>query len=88
MGARFRTFRPGFRFGQICHLVRHGKLTLKQLRLPGVNETHTKSLTGPRLIVLAVFRPPFQRIISSLQYMVLKILPRLKANATHSESRA
>ena len=48
-GARFRTFHPGFRFGQICHLVRHGQLTPKQLRLYGVNETHTKSLTGPRL---------------------------------------
>ena len=50
MGAHFRTFRPGFRFGQICHLVHHGEFTPKQLRLSGVNETDTKSLTGPRLL--------------------------------------
>ena len=30
---------------------RHGHFTLKQLRLPVVNEMHTKSYTGPRLLV-------------------------------------
>jgi hypothetical protein len=33
----------------MCHVDRHGHFTLKQLRLPVVNETHTKSYTGPRL---------------------------------------
>jgi hypothetical protein len=33
-----------------CHVDRHGHFTLKQLRLPVVNETHTKSYTGPRLL--------------------------------------
>ena len=29
---------------------RHGHFTLKQLRLPVLNETHTNSYTGPRLL--------------------------------------
>ena len=36
---RFRTFRPGFGFGQHYHLDRHGKFALKQLRLSVINET-------------------------------------------------
>ena len=28
----------------------HGHFTLKQLRLPVLNETHTNSYTGPRLM--------------------------------------
>ena len=49
-GARghFQDFHPGFRFWHICHVDRHGHFTLKQLRLPVVNEMHTKSYTGPR----------------------------------------
>ena len=48
---RFRTFRPGFGFGQRYHLDRHGQLALKQLRLSVLNEMHTNSYTGPRLPV-------------------------------------
>jgi hypothetical protein len=40
---------PGFRFSHICHVDRHGHFTLKQLRLPVLNESHTNSYTGPRL---------------------------------------
>jgi hypothetical protein len=45
----FQDFRPGFRFSHICHVDRHGHFTLKQLRLPALNELHTNSYTGPRL---------------------------------------
>ena len=31
------------------HVVRHGHFTLKQLRLPVLNEMHKNSYTGPRL---------------------------------------
>ena len=52
----FQDFRPGFRFWHICHVDRHvdrhGHFTLKQLRLPVLNETHTNSYTGPRLIIV------------------------------------
>jgi hypothetical protein len=48
-GGHFQDFRPGFGFWHICHVDRHGHFTLKQLRLLVVNETHTKSYTGPRL---------------------------------------
>jgi hypothetical protein len=47
----FQDFRPGFRFWHICHVDRHGHFTLKQLRLPVLNETHTNSYTGPRLVL-------------------------------------
>jgi hypothetical protein len=50
-GGHFQDFRPGFGFWHICHVDRHGHFTLKQLRLPVVNETHTKSYTGPRLLI-------------------------------------
>ena len=33
----------------ICHVDRHGHFTLKELRLPVLNESHTNSYTGPRL---------------------------------------
>ena len=65
-GVIFRTFVKDSGFG--TYVDRHGHFTLKQLRLPVVNETHTKSYTGPRLIcifsnfnkVLTVIRlPPF-----------------------------
>ena len=46
----FQDFRPGFRFSHICHVDRHGHFTLKQLRLPVLNESHTNSYTGPRLL--------------------------------------
>ena len=46
---QFRTFSPGFRFGQRYHVDRHGQLTLKQLRLSVLNEMHTNSYSGPRL---------------------------------------
>ena len=45
----FQDFCPGFRFWHICHVDRHGHFTLKQLRLPVLNETHTNIYTGPRL---------------------------------------
>ena len=45
----FRAFRPGFSLWHTCHVVRHGHFTLKQLRLPVLNEMHTNSCTGPRL---------------------------------------
>jgi hypothetical protein len=45
----FQDFRPGFRFWHICHVDRHGHFTLKQLKLPVLNETHTNIYTGPRL---------------------------------------
>ena len=32
----------------ICHVDRHGHFTLKQLRLPVLNETHTNSYAAPR----------------------------------------
>ena len=44
-------FRPGFGFGQRYHVDRHGQLTLKQLRLSVLNEMHTNSYSGPRLVV-------------------------------------
>ena len=55
----FRAFRPGFTLWHTCHVVRHGHFTLKQLRLPVLNEMHTKSCTGPRL----VFRRSFEWLI-------------------------
>jgi hypothetical protein len=42
----FQNFRPDSDFGTYD---RHGHFTLKQLRLPVLNETHTNSYTGPRL---------------------------------------
>ena len=42
----------GFRFSHICHVDRHGHFTLKQLRLPVLNESHTNSYTGPRLLII------------------------------------
>ena len=45
----FQDFCPGFRFWHICHVDRHGHFTLKQLRLPVLNETHTNIYTGRRL---------------------------------------
>ena len=43
-----------FRFGSVSeqhyHVDQHGQLTLKQLRLSVLNEMHTNSNTGPRLI--------------------------------------
>ena len=50
----FQDFRPGFRFWHICHVDRHGHFTLKQLRLPVLNESHTNSYTGPRLFCVLV----------------------------------
>ena len=41
---------PGFGFGQRYHVDRHGQLTLKQLRLSVLNEMHTNSYSGPRLL--------------------------------------
>ena len=46
----FQDFRPDSGFGTYANVDRHGHFTLKQLRLPVVNEMHTKSYTGPRLI--------------------------------------
>ena len=47
----FRTFVPDSGFGTcICHVDRHGHFTLKQLRLPVLNETHTNSYTDPSLL--------------------------------------
>ena len=47
----FQAFRPGFSIWHICHVVCHGHFTLKQLRLSVLNEMHTNSYTGPRLLV-------------------------------------
>ena len=47
--SHFQDYRPGFRFWHISHVDRHGHFTLKQLRLPVLNETHTNIYTGPRL---------------------------------------
>ena len=52
---QLRTFRPVFRFGQRYHLDSHGQLALKQFRLSVLNEVHTNSYTGPRLIAIFVF---------------------------------
>ena len=38
-------------FWHTCHVVRHGHFTLKQLRLLVLNEMHTNSYTGPRLVL-------------------------------------
>ena len=46
----FQDFRPGFRFWHIQgHVDRHAHFTVRQLRLPALNETHTNSYTGPKL---------------------------------------
>ena len=37
-------------YGQRYHVDRHGQLTLKQLRLSVLNEMHTNSYSGPRLL--------------------------------------
>ena len=51
-GVIFRTFVPDSGFGTYWHIVdRHSHFTLKQLRLPVLNETHTNIYTGPRLRV-------------------------------------
>ena len=44
----FQAFRPGFTLSHTCH----GHFTLKQLRLPILNEMHTNSCTGPRLLAI------------------------------------
>jgi hypothetical protein len=59
----FQDFRPGFRFWHICHVDRHGHFTLKQLRLPVLNEVHTNS-TGPRLEGLVPLLRPRENIFS------------------------
>ena len=46
----FRVFRPSFSLRHTRLVVRHGHFTLKQLKLPVLNEMHTNSCTGPRLI--------------------------------------
>ena len=45
----FSELSPRIQFWHICHVDRHGHFTLKQLRLPVLNETHTNIYTGPRL---------------------------------------
>ena len=50
LGCHFRLVRPGFSLWHTFHVVRHGHFTLKQLRLPILNEMHTNSCTGPRLL--------------------------------------
>jgi hypothetical protein len=64
----FQDFSPGFRFWHICHVDRHGYFTLKQLRLPVLNETHTNSYTCPRLI---------QESISYLIVLIIQMVSRL-----------
>ena len=41
---------PPFRFEQHYHVDHHGQLTLKQLKLSVLNEMHTNSYSGPRLM--------------------------------------
>ena len=43
----------GFGFGQRYHVDRYGQFTLKLLRLSVLNEMHTNSYSGPRLITCA-----------------------------------
>jgi hypothetical protein len=45
----FSGLSPRIQVSHICHVDRHGHFTLKQLRLPVLNESHTNSYTGPRL---------------------------------------
>ena len=52
----FRAFRPGFSLWHTCHVFRHDHFTLKQLRLPVLNEMHTNACTGPRLQCQTVLR--------------------------------
>ncbi len=52
----FQAFRPGFSIWHICHVVCHGHFTLKQLRFSVLNEMHTNSYTGPRLITWSVLK--------------------------------
>ena len=42
---------PGISLWHTRHVARYGHFTLKQLRLPVLNEMHTNSCTGPRLII-------------------------------------
>ncbi len=51
----FQAFRPGFSIWHICHVVRHGHFTPKQLRLSVLNEMYTNSYTGPRLMMLLLY---------------------------------
>ena len=44
----FRLFHPGFSLPHTRHVVCHVHFTLKQLRLPVLNEMNTNSYTGPR----------------------------------------
>ena len=53
-GVIFRTFVPDSGFGTYANVDRHGHFTLKQLRLPVLNETHTNSYTGPRLVCVFI----------------------------------
>jgi hypothetical protein len=55
-GVIFRTFAPDSGFGTYANVDRHGHFTLKQLRLPVLNETHTNIYTGPRLNALLLLR--------------------------------
>ncbi len=48
----FRHFVPDSAFGTYANVVRHGHFTLKQLRLSALNEMHTNSYTGSRLLSL------------------------------------
>ena len=52
----FWAFRPGFSLRHTRHVVRHVHFTLKQLRLPVLNEMHTNSCTGPRLLAIFCFQ--------------------------------
>ena len=53
-GVIFRTFVPDSGFGTYAMLTAMVILPLEQLRLPVVNEMHTKSYTGPRLQLLVL----------------------------------
>ncbi|CAB4035138.1 Hypothetical predicted protein, partial [Paramuricea clavata] len=52
------------KFWHICHVDCHGHFTLKQLRLPVLNETHTNSCTGPRLDGRGPLLKPRENIFS------------------------
>ena len=52
--SHFWVFCPGFSLRHARHVVRYGHFTLKQLRLPVLNEIRTNSRTGPRLIGVCI----------------------------------
>ena len=53
---RFRTFRPGSGSDSVTIVTAYGQLALNHLRLSVLNEIHTNSCTGLRLLVTLLTR--------------------------------